>query len=638
MQRATSLFSFLLPLLFLTNQTWAKDEIKYAVSLIPASLTDNANAVVRDDETSVDLISPSKIIVRKRYAITILKESALDYSNFNIFYNKFLKISDIIVTVFAASGEKAKRVKNEDIYDLSAIDGSTIYSDDRRKYIDPKYQTFPFTVEIEYTTTYSSAFFLPSWTVFNGYNISVEQSKFSIGYPPGYELRYIETNINQGKQISGNSAKKSIQWTVSNFKARNPEPFSPNDDELYPGVTLAPSNFDMDNYSGSMKTWSDLGMFISELNKGKDNLPQETCQKMNDLIKDCNNDYEKIKTVYEYAQKKNRYISVQVGIGGWQPIDAETVDRLSYGDCKALSNYTKTLLEAVGIKAQCALIGAGDHAPFIMPEFSRNAFNHMIVCVPMNQDSVWLECTNSFFPAGYLSDFTDDRYALLIEGENSRLVRTPAFKLNDNAINTSGEVMLTPDGNATAKLSQSYNGSFYGDYLRLKQINEKDRHDAIIRLIKIPNFKLVNYSIQENKTRKPSLELDLKLNLTNNATIMGNRLMLKLNQFNSLTDIPRFVRKREFNLEIRRNLAENDTIMYQLPVGFQVEALPASIEINTDFGSFKSSAILKGRSVQLIRHLEIYKTVESPERYNEFREFLEKVAESDNAKCMLIKG
>lgn len=638
MLRFINLIYTLLPLLFLTNQTWAKDDLKYPVSLISVSMTDNANAVVRNDETFVELISPSKINVRKSYAITILKESALNYSILNILYNKFLKISDINVTVYQASGEKEKRVKNEDILDLSAIDGGTIYSDNRRKFINPKYQNYPFTIEVEYTTTYSSAFFLPSWTVFSGYNISVEQSKFTIEYPSGYELRYIEKKISPGKLISDTPAKKSIQWDVANFKARNPEPFSPDDDELYPGVTFAPSNFEIENYSGSMKTWLDLGIFISELNKGKDNLPQETRLKINDLVKNCKDDYEKIKIVYDYAQTKNRYISVQVGIGGWQTIDAETVDRLSYGDCKALSNYTKSLLEAVGVKAQFALIGAGDHAPFITPEFSRNAFNHVIVCVPMKQDSVWLECTNSFFPTGYLGGFTDDRYALLIEGENSRLVRTPAFTLNDNVINTSGEVILTPDGNATAKFIQNFNGSFYGDYLRLKLINEKDRRDAIIGQIKIPNFKLVSYSIQENKTRKPSLELNLKLDLTNNAILMGNRLMLKLNQVNPLTDVPRFVRKREFNLEIRRNRVENDTVLYQLPEGFQVEALPAPVEITTDFGSFKSSAILKGRSIQLVRHLEIYKTVESPERYNEFREFLEKVAASDNAKCMLIKG
>jgi len=284
------------------------------------------------------------------------------------------------------------------------------------------------------------------------------------------------------------------------------------------------------------------------------------------------------------------------------------------------------------------LVGAGDHAPFITPEFSRNAFNHEIVCVPMKQDSVWLECTNSFLPAGYLGGFTDDRFVLLIEGDNSRLVKTPAFTINENIVNTSGEVLLKSDGNATGKFRQSFNGSFYGDFLRLKQINEKDRHDAIVGLIKIPNFQLVNYSIQENKTRKPSLELNLQLNLTNNAILLGNSLMLKINQLNTLTDIPRFVRKREFSLEIRRNRVENDTILVQLPEGFQVETLPGPIEINNDFGSFKSHVILKDRFIQLVRRLEIYKIVAGPERYNEFREFLEKVAESDNAKCVLIKG
>ena len=40
----------------------------------------------------------------------------------------------------------------------------------------------------------------------------------------------------------------------------------------------------------------------------------------------------------------------------------------------------------------------------------------------------------------------------------------------------------------------------------------------------------------------------------------------------------------------------------------------------------------------MIRHMEIHKGVKGPERYNEFREFLEKIAASDNAKCVLVKG
>jgi hypothetical protein len=82
---------------------------------------------------------------------------------------------------------------------------------------------------------------------------------------------------------------------------------------------------------------------------------------------------------------------------------------------------------------------------------------------------------------------------------------------------------------------------------------------------------------------------------------------------------------------------ENDTVTYQIPDGFRVEAMPAPAEIKTDFGHYRCNAVLKDRSIQLVRQLQIYKTNAMPARYNEFRDFLEKVAALDNAKCVLIK-
>jgi transglutaminase-like putative cysteine protease len=44
----------------------------------------------------------------------------------------------------------------------------------------------------------------------------------------------------------------------------------------------------------------------------------------------------KAKKIYQYLQNKTRYISVQIGIGGFQPVTAADVDRLGYGDCKGI--------------------------------------------------------------------------------------------------------------------------------------------------------------------------------------------------------------------------------------------------------------------------------------------------------------
>ncbi len=75
---------------------------------------------------------------------------------------------------------------------------------------------------------------------------------------------------------------------------------------------------------------------------------------------------------------------MQLGIGGYKPIAAEKVFSVNYGDCKALSNYMKAMLEVAGIKSNLVVIGNG------MPSLNRNfasvnQANHMILCVPLEK-------------------------------------------------------------------------------------------------------------------------------------------------------------------------------------------------------------------------------------------------------------
>lgn len=613
----------------------AKDVPQYAIDKIPQELLKNANAVVRNHEVVFELVSEKKGKKTTKYVVTILKEGAIDLSILSLNYDKLFNVDKIEGVIYDRNGKRVKKIKTEEIKDYSAISGNTLFTDGRVKHINPEYYNYPFTIEYTYSESYNTLFFLPRWIGFEGYNISIESSSLKAIVPSTYNLRYLEKNTIpcQPEKLDN---KNVYNWSVENVKAKNYEALSPSYRNIYPLAFLAPSNFELDGINGNMETWNNLGAFMSELLKGLDELPEQTIQEINSLVSQEETKEEKIKKVYQYSQKKNRYISIQEGVGGWQPFPAETVDRLSYGDCKALSNYTKALLKSIGIESYYSRIYAGNTLHSAPIDFSMNDFNHVILCVPCDNDTIWLECTSSDSPAGYMSDFTDDRYALIIKENGGKLVKTPAYSAEENRQTTTGTVQLTGNNSISIDAEVIYTGATYSDESYLLHRDEEDRRKKIINGISIPNFKLKNYKLIDNASLKPSLTKKLQLDATNYCSTMGNRTLLKLNVFNIFNSVPQYARNRKNPVYVQRNYSECDTIRFAIPAELKVEALPKSTTLNTKFGKYQSHTKIQEGQIIYYRYLEINKGTYPKEEFNDFREFLENVSIADNAKSVLI--
>jgi hypothetical protein len=322
----------------------AKEKIKYPVVDIPKSLLENAHAVVRENISSTEVIAPTRIVTKRKMAITILKESALDLSYFREYSSSLSKVEEITANVYDASGKRIKRIKLEDIHDQSAISGASLYEDSRVKIIDPKCTSYPFTVEYTFEKRYNNSYQFPSWIFFEGYNVSIQSSEFKIKAPKVFPIAVKEVNLSEkGSSIEeGESIIKT--WKIENYKAISHETMAGPITEWAPMIYANPEQFKISGYVGSYNSWKELGDYYYKLIDGQDKLPESTINEVKQLFKDDMTDYDKISCVYRYSQNKNRYISIQEGIGGHKPFDAETVDRLSYGDCKALTNYIMSIL------------------------------------------------------------------------------------------------------------------------------------------------------------------------------------------------------------------------------------------------------------------------------------------------------
>lgn len=628
-------FIFSLILLSLCIIISAK-ELMYPVSEIPAALLQNAHTVMRVYKQEVEIKSEKSAVVSVTEVRTILNKNGEDNAYFSESATPIYKLSNIKGKVYNELGKQIKSLGGDDVVDHSAISGFSLYEDSRVKYIDPKTLTYPFTVEYTYDIDLKQTLFLPAWS-HGSENTSHENSVFIVKTPMSYSFRYKEYNLPKGVVKSTQDNMDVYTWTISNLPARISEPMTTKSLPTYPLVRLAPNKFEIGETKGSSETWKDLGLWVASLIDKRDLLSDATKDKIKELTTSCKTDFEKIKTIYEYTQRKTRYVSIQVGIGGWQPFDAETVDKTSYGDCKALSNYMKALLSTVGLKSYYTCVDAGASISNIDREFPAYHFNHVMLCVPLEKDTIWLECTSQRKPCGFNGDFTDDRDVLIVDGENSKLVHTRIYPASENCINRSTKVNLADIESGDATATSKYIGLCYDDMMPTYYADDADKLKKITQSIELPSFSLTKFSLVENRSKTPSLDEHLNLTFTNYIKKMGDIALLPLNFMNRLSSIPDKVRNRKTDMCIRRSYMENDTVTYQLPKGYQITDLPQKTELVSKFGKYISQSTQKGSEITYTRRFELTKGTFPAQDYTDFRDFLEQIATADGVVASLKK-
>lgn len=612
-------------------------EIKYPVADIPKALLKDAKAVVRNEDIRVEIKSSGKLVEKVTFAITILNKNGKSNSVFIHPYDKNMKVSGIKAQMFDESGNQIKKQGGFDVLDYAMIPDGTTYADHRIKAIDPEHYEYPFTIEYTYEVTFNDVIQYPDWNPVDEFNVAVEKSRFTLTISKEISNRYFEKNITAKVHIENTQNENIYTWELTNQPAFAGENFCPALSDITPVVLVAPARVNVEGYQGDLETWTGFGLWINQLNADRNNLSAETKAKIRTMIEGLTDDRAKIKKLYEYMQNKTRYVSIQVGIGGFQPFDAETVDRLSYGDCKALTNYMKSILEAAGISSRYTLVMAGDEKPSIDIDFPSNQFNHAILCVPLEKDTVWLECTSQRNPFNFMGTFTADRKVLITDDSGGHLVTTPDLTALSDLESRKVTVSLDKTGSGFADVKTTYSGATYDNYVPILMSDQADRKKQVTRRIHIPNFELDKFTIEETKSEQPYVTEQLNLSINNYCTKVGEKMMLCLNMMNKVSESPFQSASRKTPVSFKWPVFEIDTVTYELPQGYTMEKIPSKISIASDFGKYTTLVTKSGSTIQYVRTFEIYKGEYPIEKYDDIVIFFDKIVSADENKVMLTK-
>lgn len=431
-----------------------------------------------------------------------------------------------------------------------------------------------------------------------------------------------------------------LTLSASNIPALKKEEYSPSFYKMMPHVIFGLEKFHLEGVDGEAPDWQRFGAWMyANLVEGADELPVETQNKIKSLVGNEQDMLKRAQMVYEYVQSKTRYISIQLGIGGWKPMRAKDVDRLGYGDCKALTNYTRALLKAVGIDSYYTVVYAGSDKRDLREDFVSMQGNHVILAVPNGNDMVWLECTSQSAPFGFQGDFTDDRMALLVKPGGGELVRTHVYTVDQNTQVCRGVYTIDAMGAIVGSVMITSRGTQYDN----KYFLESSSHHDLDKFYKsvfgsISNLKLKQMAVKNNKNEKEFTE-EIMLEAESYCSKSGNRMMFAINAFNQYSNIPQRYRTRQNPFEIKRGFFDTDEITINLPAGFTVEAKPENVTITDKFGEYKAEYVMVNPTQMLYKRSLTVKDGSYPGGdYENYRLFREKIARSDGAKVVLIKN
>lgn len=610
----------------------------YNVALIPDSLTKNAHMVKRMEELHVTIKSLNKVIVTNKYAITILDEQGEEASGYVNAYSSMRDLSSIEGNLYDANGKKLKSVKKKDITDAPASDGFSLMLDNRYKRHNFYYKQYPYTIEYSDELEINNSYFLPVWMPIEGEHYSVQQSKFIVETAPEYELRIKQLHFNTPPQIT--KAKTTLySWELKNEMAIEHEPLQPPFKELIPIIYLGASDFSLGNYIGNMRSWLGLGKLNIDLNKGRDELPENVKQDVHKLIEGLSNQEEKVKKLYQYLQNNTRYISVQLGIGGWQPFDAKYVAANKYGDCKALSNFMVSILKEAGIKAHYVVATAGDGEKGLSEDFPvPSYFNHVITCVPNGKDSIWLECTSQTEPAGYMGSFTGNRKVMLIGDDGGHVVQTPTYSAKDNLQTRKTIAKVKADGSMTADVFTHSTGEQQEFQHRLIHDYTKEQREKYLNsALNLATYEVDQSKYTEAPARIPAIEEYLHIQCPSYANVTGKRLFISPNFVNQSRTRLSADSVRKYPISFVSAFQDIDTIKIEVPENYQFESVPKNVNIHNQFGDFEMSFKVTNNQIEVIRTQTRNISQFPASDYAELVTYYDKIYKADHSNIVFVK-
>ena len=625
--------------------------LRQAASLSPPAYDKKVPAVVLLDEGNMKVEEDGRVTTTARFAVKILTTEGRRRALAQVSYlTDSGKVREMHAWLIRPS-EQVKKYGKDQTMDIAG-DPNDVFNEVRKRVIDASDDTEAGAVfGYEYTTEDHSVFTQFDWYFQD--RLPVLLSRCSITLPAGWRAEGVTFNHAKVEPAVNGS---NYAWELRDLAAIEPEPASPPVTNLAP--RLAISYFPTPGKAGparSFEKWSEVSRWLAELSSSQATPNEAMSAKVRQLVANSSTELQKIQAIGRFVQSVN-YISIQTGIGrggGYKPHLASDVFAKAYGDCKDKANLMRALLKVVGIESYLVSIYSGDPT-YVREEWpSPQQFNHCIIAVKVSDETqgativrhpgigrlLIFDPTDDNTPVGDLPDHEQGSLALIVAGDGGALLRMPEIPAEANRLERHAEVVLAGDGSITANVRERSTGQ--------SAVHER----RIFRALPLPEYvkqierwvtrgvsgASVNKVTPLDNNADGKFSLDVEFSAARYGQLMQGRLlifkpaMIERDESLLLTEPKRL---QSVVLEAR---AYSETVLVKLPAGFQVDEMPDAVKLDTPFGAYSTSYIVKDGQLTFTRSLLIKGTTLPVSEYAKVRGFFATISGAEQSPVVLAK-
>ncbi|MGD2152870.1 MAG: DUF3857 domain-containing transglutaminase family protein [Gemmatimonadales bacterium] len=478
--------------------------------------------------------------------------------------------------------------------------------------------------------------FSSAWSVTTG--APTLRSRLVLDVPATLEPHISETNLDFTRAEYERDGRRTYVWATSDVETLDPEPF-----------TTWPDNGHMGVYVSGAVEWAEIGRWYADLARDRYQLTPEIETRLSEIVGDAATLRDSIRAAHRWVAQEIRFVSLALGMGGYQPRPPAQVFESRAGDCKDKSTLFISLLRQLGVEAYPVLLNQGAVADSLVPSLSE--FDHVIVAVQSDEGRVFTDLTAELLPYGVVPGHLEGGFALLVHPDGgSEQIRIPrsAPEMNRWKYRIAG--VLSEDGSFTGSHVQKGSGMF-GFILRSALVGfdrSNERYRAQLARA-IANELFAGASGSELEVFDPhdlAVEARIKVSVAAPSVLtrVGSNYILSLpiplaGEPGSVSELEERI-PREHPIDVGQVVGPQEsswTFELTLPDGWQAD-LPEGTKVISRFGQYAAEYVQEGRVLRVVRRVAGRDGVVPADVYGELIAWYRALAEDDVQFIVLTPG